>query len=93
MGVISGGPAPNLLQSSLEANRVQQVHKTEFHNLQGHMFLQQHEEDRKKMFQVPSSKKTLDKKVARENPRKRQSPKQKGEPDKKGRGQLLDVRG
>ncbi len=54
---MSGVDKPNLIQTSVEVNRVKQMQKTEFRNIQGHIEIKQKEnEERQRSRPVPTHK-------------------------------------
>ncbi len=97
---MSGVDKPNLIQTSVEVNRVKQMQKTEFRNIQGHIEIKQKEnEERQRSRPVPTHK-TGHKRIAAKKDEKGNHSNAKQEEDRKERkrkrnrdkGNFLDIK-
>ena len=84
----------NIVQASLEANRIKGVQESQFQNIQGFMWIRMAEEDRRKRTQVIPSEKPEDGRVEGDAPREQpgvQSRSPNRDPDDP-RGGVLDIK-
>ncbi len=87
-----GSSSNNMVQASLEANRVKQLQKSEFQNIQGHIWVKKNEEDERNKSRVKESEKMEHKRVEKDETQEKDEKQQGKKKGKKGRGGILDIK-
>ena len=93
---MSGIDKPNLVQTSLEVNRLKQLQKADFRVAQENIEAKQKEMENRQQTKPVETQKAekgkIDSEKKEKNQKQRQKERNKGKKDKKSRGNILDVK-